>query len=171
MLVALVLPKLLDKLPERQVMLGGAALLVVGLFAGPLASEHYATLLALWFCLGMGYSLVQTPSGRLVRRSSREEDRPALFAAQFALSHACWLITYPLAGWLGAKAGLSASFLALAVLATIATIASARFWAAADPPEVEHSHDDLDQNHPHVQQGRRHSHDFVIDDDHPRWPN
>lgn len=176
MMVALALPKLLEKLPDRRVMLGGAALLVAGLFAGPLASAHYATLLALWFCLGMGYSLVQTPSGRLIRRSSREEDRPALFAAQFALSHACWLITYPMAGWLGATAGLGASFLALAVLAAVAVMASARLWPAADPSEIEHSHEDLDPEHPHLQQhapqqGTRHAHAFVIDDQHPRWPN
>ena len=41
-----------------------------------------------------------------MRRSAQAEDRPALFAAQFALSHACWLLTYPLAGWLGAFAGI-----------------------------------------------------------------
>lgn len=175
MLVALLLPKLLDKLPERHVMLAGAALLVVGLFVGPLMASRYLTLLALWFCLGLGYSLVQTPSGRLVRRSSREEDRPALFAAQFALSHACWLITYPLAGWLGAKAGLGVSFIALATVACAATLASARLWSVADHSEIEHEHDDLDSAHPHVQQhasasGTHHSHELFIDSEHPRWP-
>lgn len=42
-----------------------------------------------------------TPTGRLLRRSAEAGDRPALFAAQFVLSHACWLLTYPLAGRLG----------------------------------------------------------------------
>ena len=51
--------------------------------------------------LGLAWSAVQTPGGRLLRRSAHAPDRPALFAAQFALSHACWLATYPLAGWLG----------------------------------------------------------------------
>ena len=60
-------------------------------------------LLPLWFVIGVGSSLAQTPAGRLLRRSSHAEDRPALFAAQFALSHACWLVTYPLAGWLGRR--------------------------------------------------------------------
>lgn len=46
--------------------------------------------------VGLGYSAVLTPSGRLLRRSAHAQDRPALFAAQFALSHACWLVTYPL---------------------------------------------------------------------------
>jgi hypothetical protein len=42
--------------------------------------------------------MAQTPSGRLLRRSSHTENRHALFAAQFSLLHACWLVTYPLVG-------------------------------------------------------------------------
>jgi hypothetical protein len=67
--------------------------------------KDYITLVVLWACAGVGYSLSQTPGGRLLRRSSTAEDRPALFAAQFALSHSCWLVTYPLAGWVGAAWG------------------------------------------------------------------
>ena len=81
-----------------------------------------------------------------------------------------------MAGWLGATAGLDVSFLALAVLAGAATIASARLWPTADPREIEHGHDDLGAEHPHVGVGTRtaparHSHDFVVDDEHPRWPS
>lgn len=36
-------------------------------------------------------------------RAAPAEDRPALFAADFALSHACWLLCYSLAGWLAAR--------------------------------------------------------------------
>jgi hypothetical protein len=67
-------------------------------------------LLAIWFLIGIGSSLVQTPGGRLLRRSADEEDRPALFAAQFALSHACWLVTYLVAGVVGNEIGLSRTF-------------------------------------------------------------
>jgi MFS family permease len=66
MIAALVLPRLLDEIADRTAMLAGAALLVAGLFAGMLAGS-YALLLPLWFVLGLGYSLVQTPSGRLLR--------------------------------------------------------------------------------------------------------
>src|SRR5215203_3228689 len=175
MLVALGLPKLLDRLPDRSVMLAGAVLLVAGLLAGPLAAHQFPTLLAAWFVLGLGYSLVQTPSGRLLRRSAHAEDRPALFAAQFALSHGCWLITYPLAGWLGAKAGMETSFLALAAIGAVSAVAAVRLWPSADPPELEHSHSALDPEHAHVAEhgtatGGRHSHAFVIDDEHRRWP-
>ncbi|MGJ7568862.1 MFS transporter [Variovorax sp. GB1R11] len=179
MLVALALPKVLERLPERPVMLGGAALLAVGLFLGFLAAKWYAALLPLWFVLGLGYSLAQTPSGRLLRRSAHPEDRPALFAAQFALSHACWLITYPLAGWLGAKAGLTVSFLALGGLATASVVLAAYLWRGSDEATLKHTHDDLPATHPHLATASHagpsreatHAHDYVIDDDHPRWPS
>jgi MFS family permease len=178
MLVALALPKLLERLPERRVMLSGAGLIAVGLLVGFVAATRYAALLPLWFVLGLGYSLAQTPSGRLLRRSSHEEDRPALFAAQFALSHACWLITYPLAGWLGAKAGVTTSFVALGLLASVAVLLAAYLWREQDTTELPHRHDDLPPDHPHLTHGHpvaggemQHAHVYVIDDDHPRWPS
>lgn len=95
-------------------------------------------LLLTWVLLGIGYSAVQTPSGRLLRRSVQAADRPAVFAAQFALSHACWLLTYPLAGWLGAALPLSMTALAFAALTF-----AARVWPAGDAESLLHSHDDL----------------------------
>ena len=172
MTAALALPRLLQDIPDRSAMLGGAAVLVVGLLLGGLLNS-YAWLLPLWFVLGLGYCLVQTPSGRLLRRSAHAEDRPALFAAQFALSHACWLITYPLAGWLGAKAGLLATFIILGTLAGVAALISMRIWAYHDPDQLAHSHDDLPAGHPHLAEheaDEAHEHVFVIDDLHPRWP-
>lgn len=171
MVAALALPRLLDGMPDRRAMLGGAAILVAGLFLG-MAISGYALLLPLWFVLGLGYSLTQTPSGRLLRRSAHAEDRPALFAAQFALSHACWLVTYPLAGWLGGRVGLTFTFAALGVVAAIAVLAAMRLWPAHDPEEIEHTHDALDASHPHLAGGgRRHRHAFVIDSHHPQWPH
>ena len=178
MLVALMLPRLLDRVPDRRAMLAGAALIAVCLLAGFVLATRYAVLLPLWFVMGLGYSLAQTPSGRLLRRSSGEADRPALFAAQFALSHACWLITYPLAGWLGAKFGLATSFVALGTLATAAVLLSMRLWPSDDPVELSHRHDELVEGHPHLagksgaaDAAREHSHAYVIDDEHQRWPS
>ena len=175
MLVALLLPRILEKLPERRVMLAGAITIAMSLFAGVAAPSSYALLLVLWFVMGLGYSLAQTPSGRLLKRSAREEDRPAVFAAQFALSHACWLVTYPLAGWLGAKAGMTASLLALAAVATVAIFVAVRVWPSVEPAELSHVHDDLAADDPHLGAGsanaqRRHSHVYVVDDLHTRWP-
>lgn len=169
MLAALGLPRLLDRIPDRTMMLTGASVLTAGTFAAA-AIGGYDWLLPLWFVLGLGYSLAQTPSGRLLRRSANPEDRPAIFAAQFALSHACWLITYPLAGWAGSKLGLPAAAIVLASIAVAELVICAMVWPADDPDEIEHSHDDLPESHPHLQGGRRHRHAFVIDDMHASWP-
>ncbi len=104
MLAALALPRLLERWPDRAVMLWAVGLLSGVLLLGSQV-VGYAGLLPLWFMTGLAYSAAQTPSGRLLRRSSHPADRPALFAAQFALSHACWLVFYPLAGWAGSHWG------------------------------------------------------------------
>jgi len=168
MLAAVLLPRILDRLRDRPVMIGGAALMVAGVALVPLVG-HLATLIALWAVLGFGFSLTQTPIGRIVNRSAHEADRGAVFAAQFALSHACWLVTYPLAGWIGATAGLSAAALALAVLGAAGLVAVLRLWPAHDPDTFAHSHDTLPLDHPHLRGERRHTHRFVVDYEHPRW--
>jgi H+ antiporter protein len=175
MIAAFVLPRLLDSIPDRRAMTVGAGALVLCLLAGS-ALPSYELLLPLWFVLGFSYSLTQTPSGRLLRRSSQPEDRPSLFAAQFALSHACWLITYPVAGWVGAKAGMPMAFLLLAAIAASAVFIAVTVWPAADPEEIEHVHSSLARDHPHLtnakdtSEGFRHAHAFVIDSHHPEWP-
>ncbi|PVZ48607.1 MFS transporter [Thalassobacter stenotrophicus] len=168
MLAAVLLPRILNRLPDRPVMIGGAALMVAGVALVPLVG-HLATLIALWAVLGFGFSLTQTPIGRIVNRSAHEADRGAVFAAQFALSHACWLVTYPLAGWIGATAGLSAAALTLAVLGAAGLVAVMRLWPAHDPDAFAHSHDTLPLDHPHLMGERHHTHRFVVDDEHPRW--
>ncbi len=174
MLAALALPRLLDQFPDRQVILAGSAILVAGLVATAFVVS-YLPLLLIWFLLGAGYSTAQTPSGRLLRRSAHQQDRPALFAAQFALSHACWLVTYPLAGWLGAAIGLGETAIVLSVIAVASLAAALYLWPASADLEIEHIHEDLPDRDPHLQEGtprgrRCHSHVIVIDRLHPEWP-
>ncbi len=174
MLAALLLPRFLDTHPDRPVMIGGAAILVVSLLGLSLVSlvneMKLLPLLAGWLIIGVGYSVVLTPSGRLLKRSSHPEDRPAVYAAQFALSHACWLVTYPLSGWLITVAGPTTAFATLAVLAAAGMFGGVVLWPNSDTRTLEHTHDDLPVDHPHVQDGRSHSHPIVIDDYHPHWP-
>ncbi len=175
MLVALVLPQLLDRIPDRTAMLVGASALSVATLTSA-AIPSYSWLLPLWLIIGAGYSMAQTPSGRLLRRSSHPEDRPALFAAQFALSHACWLLTYPLAGWAGSAFGLPATSVMLALISGTAVAAAAWLWPVGDPEIVEHSHEGLPGNHPHWNEGvangrNRHAHAYLIDDLHSAWPH
>jgi len=168
MLAAFVLPRILTRLDDRPVMIGGAALMVAGVALVPLLGS-LTGLIALWATIGFGFSLTQTPIGRIINRSAHEVDRGAVFAAQFALSHACWLVTYPLAGWIGADAGLSAAALVLAAIGAAGVVAVLRLWPANDPDIFEHTHDNLPLDHPHLNDQRRHAHKFVVDETHPKW--
>lgn len=174
MLAALLLPRLLDNRPDRPVMIIGAAMLVVTLLGlGALTMINgvsWYPLLAGWIMIGVGYSTVLTPSGRLLKRSAHAEDRPAVYAAQFALSHACWLLTYPLAGWLITVTTPATAFIVLALLAISGLVGGVLLWPRDGGGAVEHTHDDLPKDHPHVKDGRSHSHPIVIDDYHPHWP-
>lgn len=180
MAAALVLPKLLEARPDRFAMLSAATGLVAGLFVMGVATiggtSGWSFFLGDWLFLGFCYSGVLTPTGRLLRRSAQPADRPALFAAQFALSHACWLVTYPLAGWVGAELGLPSAFFALSVLAAAGVAAALVYWPASDPEVLLHVHDDLPDDHPHVRDaeatpdGLRHAHAFIIDEHHRYWP-
>ncbi|WP_434619021.1 MFS transporter [Tabrizicola sp. M-4] len=170
MLAAFLIPRLLMRLADRTVMIGGAVMMVAGVAAVPLI-VGFATLMALWAVIGFGFSLTQTPIGRIINRSAHEADRGAVFAAQFALSHACWLVTYPLAGWIGAEAGLSASALTLAVIGSLSLATVLRLWPVRDPAVIQHDHPDLPLDHPHLREhGEAHSHPFVIDGLHQQWP-
>ena len=192
MLAALLLPRLLDRAPARPAMLAGAGLLSIGLALG-LARPDFFSLLPIWFVLGVGSGLIQTPAGLLLRRSCHEADRSAVFSAQFALSHAGWLIAYLLAGWLGSLAGLDVAFAVLAALVAASGVAAARLWPPRDPVEHAHDHEAMDHkhrhvhdehhrhrhegwkgpephSHPHSHPPLRHRHAFIIDDHHRQWP-
>ena len=156
-------------------MITGAALLAIATGL-TVTLQSYAWLIGLWFLIGAGYSFAQTPTGRLLRRSAHAEDRPSVFAAQFALSHACWMVTYPLAGWAGVVFGLPAACFILAIIAGCATLVAVWLWPSTDNEMLEHSHEALPSHHPHWEQGaaqRRnsHTHVFVIDDLHSTWPH
>jgi predicted MFS family arabinose efflux permease len=191
-LAALVLPGLLDQLNDRSVMLSAAAVMTAVLAAmawvtpngfseagltqaglmqaGAANGSYWRVLLVAWAVMGMAYSMSMTPSGRLLRRSANAEDRPALFAAQFALSHVCWLSCYPLAGQLGARVGMGATFAAMAVISAAGLALGMAIWPRRDPDRLDHHHDDLPDDHPHHDEHRGQGHTFVIDDLHPRWP-
>lgn len=179
MAVALVLPRLLDKVQDRAVMLPGALSLTVT--AAPGGGWWLPALLVLWAAFGAASSAVLTPAGRLVRRSVAPGERTAAFAAQFSLSHGCWLLTYPPAEWLGAAAGLNWAVLALGSIAVGAALVAVRLWPArstadahAAPVPTSHVHADLPLGHPRlagalrVPTGWLHNHGHLTDGLHTR---
>jgi predicted MFS family arabinose efflux permease len=84
-------------------------------------------------CLVLAWSLIQTPSGLLLTRSCDKDDRPAVFAAHFTLTHACWLLAYPLTGVIGAQLELSTAFLLAAIITALGLVAALKIWPASDP--------------------------------------
>ncbi len=192
MLAALSVPKMLATVSDRLVMLSGATIMgcgVVFIWAGP----GLISMLPIWFVIGLGWSLVQTPAGRLVNRSAAPGDRAAYFSAQFALSHAAWLIAYPMAGQLGVRFGIEITALFMGAAILLFTVLAALVWPKEDVAELSHVHDPIDHGHlhthgPHHQhehlgdegpQPHRHSHrhkkvthahTFVIDEHHMHWP-
>ena len=156
MLVALGVPAALDRLADRAVMAAGGAILPVLLLAvaavlvtttGP---GQWMALTILWFLLGAATSTVLTPSARLLRRHSTERTRPAVYAAQFSLSHACFLVTYPLAGILGARIGMPLICLVLSGggIVGLGAAIGAWYWPVRRAP---HERDLLEESSP----GRR----------------
>ncbi|WP_405133069.1 MFS transporter [Nocardia sp. NBC_01388] len=144
MLVALLVPRLLTTVPDRQLMLTGCLVIPIGLTAAtamlaiaPPPGLGWALLAMIWIVLGAGTSMINTPSARLLRAESSEQTRASLFTAQFSLSHACFLLTYPIAGWVGAATSQFTAAAVLTVLATLAAIAASRVWPASTRAGIE----------------------------------
>lgn len=174
MLAAFALPSLLERLEDRRVMLTGAILATGTMALAALVSAVAPTTLAglsvMWSFVGFGYSATLTPSGRLLTRSAHAEDRPAVFAAQFTLSHACWLVLYPLAGWIMTSFGATMALVFMTVLALCGLIGAVLAWPRAEPGAIAHDHPDLPINHPHLSGSGEHAHPIIIDDLHPSYP-
>ncbi|RBW61180.1 MFS transporter [Ruegeria sp. A3M17] len=146
MLAAFVLPSLLNNYEDRSVMLAGAAFgtLTMAIAAGLFDSTQMTLwgLAVLWAGAGFGYSATLTPSGRLLTRTARPEDRPAVFAAQFTLSHACWLVLYPLAGWLMTTKGTEQTLIWMTMTALAGLGITLLIWPPSKQASTPGEHTD-----------------------------
>ncbi|MFY2791558.1 MFS transporter [Rhodococcus sp. MALMAid1271] len=135
MIAALFIPRALGSTNDRALMLAGAATAVTGTAAATLVatlhggSAGWVALATTWTILGVGTSMINTPSARILRRESDESTRTSIFTAQFSLSHAAFLVTYPVAGWVGAHFGQFTAAAVLTGLATLAALSAARLWS------------------------------------------
>jgi len=182
MVVALVLPPILARAPERTVLLAGGTTLLVGIGCAIESSTATGTYpwpmtVAAWVLLGAGMGMVLTPVGRILRRSARPVDRPAVFAAQFSLSHLCWLIAYPVAGWGATLVGFTLTWTILGALSAVGVFAAVCLWPRHDPELLAHKHIVGHTDHHHIAGAVpvdpdvvEHVHSFTIDQDHRHWP-
>lgn len=173
MIVAFLLPSILERIGDRTVMLTGACINTAGLVILALTTNffglHFEIIVIGWFFLAIGYSAILTPAGRLLARSAQADDRAAVFAAQFTLSHACWLVAYPVAGGLITFGGPTMAMIGLSVFALVGLVTAFVIWPSRDLDAVEHSHPELGPDHPHLQGEVTHKHRVIIDDLHPTY--
>jgi MFS transporter, NRE family, putaive nickel resistance protein len=91
------------------------------------AFPAYATVVAAWFLIGAAYSILGIRSSEFLAANSTAEERSHIYAAHFALSHAGWGLTYPLAGFLTTGLGFATTaWIFAAILAAV----SLPFWLA-----------------------------------------
>ena len=173
---ASIVPRVVARLGERRTMSSGTFLFAaVGCFFSVLQNPTIWLLSVIWVGFGIASSLVLTPGGLVLTRSAQAKDRAAVFAAQFSLSHAGWLVAYPLAGWAATWVSLEAAAFVLSLLCVVMTIIALQVWPSHDPLEREHSHPELPSNHPHLRDpvangaNHRHLHAYTIDNLHPNW--
>ena len=173
---AIAVPRLLRRTSERAVMQVGAygfSITGMGFAISPFLP--IPVLVLIWAVFGFMSSLVLTPGGLVITKSAARSDRTAVFAAQFSLSHAGWLIAYPLAGWLAGFASLETALFVLSGACAFVAFAAMRIWPKEDLSERVHSHPELPHDHPHIKQAsasgtpNQHVHRYYIDDLHPTW--
>lgn len=134
MVVALSLPRLLVRVTDRAVMLRASTLVAPLLLATWVAlsqlgeEAQWWAMLVLWVLLGAATSAILTPTGRLLRRAAPDAERPAVFAAQFSLSHLAFLVTYPLAGWVGATTSPALAVAMLGAIAAASALIAHSLW-------------------------------------------
>ncbi|MDV6272402.1 MFS transporter [Rhodococcus erythropolis] len=132
LVTALLLPLVLDRTAERTVMTAGSVVLVFSASAAAsLAVAGVFTWIltaAVWAIVGAGMAMIVTPTGKVLRRSVEPSGIPEVFAAQFSLSHLAWLVTYPIAGWVGTSAGFAVTWSILAALAAVGAVAGFALW-------------------------------------------
>ena len=203
MAVAFLLPRLLERASDRAVMLAGAWVLAAGtlvmaviLSSGVLPARLTAglpLLLPVW--AAGSCQLGRADADRAGCCGDPPMPKTGLpcsrLSSPSAMPAGWWPI--PLAGWVGAMAGVGAAFTVLGILALAATVLAVWLWPAGDEVEVEHVHRPFghehlhvhDEHHQHAHEGWegpephahphrhapiRHKHALVIDRHHVEWP-
>lgn len=104
---------------QRALVIGGVLLGFI-LLPGILVPPIFIFAL-LWLLNGAGQALIAIPSSTLLAEHTDESERGKAYAAHFALTHACWLITYPAIGYAASIFGTPATFTIAGVVCLMIT--------------------------------------------------
>ncbi|MBX3233622.1 MAG: MFS transporter [Labilithrix sp.] len=91
---------------------------------------------ALWSILGAGQALVAIPGSTLLAEHTSQAERGRAYAAHFALTHACWLVTYPAMGHAAVRWGAPTALTAAGATCLVVTVLA----AIVRPADPRHSH-------------------------------
>jgi NRE family putative nickel resistance protein-like MFS transporter len=106
----------------RALIVGGV---VLGLILLPGVLKPPLIIFALlWVLNGAGQALIAIPSSTLLAEHTVEEERGRAYAAHFALTHACWLVTYPAVGHAAARWGAPTTFSVAGIICLLITAAA-----------------------------------------------
>lgn len=117
-------------------LLGGGVLLGLHLLPGVL-TPSLVIFAALWAVNGAGQALIAIASSTLLAEHTAEHERGRAYAAHFALTHVCWLATYPAVGYAAARWGSPATFTAAGVTCLLIT---ALAKVVGPGPQTLHGH-------------------------------
>lgn len=92
---------------------------------------QYLTLLVSWWLIGMCYSILGIRGNELLAENSEGAERSHIYAAHFALSHAGWGLTYPLAGWMTTWLGFVST--AWFFVGLLAIVCAPYWWSQIRP--------------------------------------
>ncbi len=93
----------LEKL--RNWMVNGATPVMLLALIAVASAPGYEVVLVAWAFVGAAYAVMGIRGSELLAANSQGEERPHVYAAHFALSHAGWGVTYPVAGFLTTNLG------------------------------------------------------------------
>ena len=191
MLMAFLYPKLAKIMNDKTITQLGIIILSISLFYMSIEPSLIFALSA-WFLVGIGLSLSQIPSGKIVNMSANPKDRTAYFTAQFSLTHLCWLIGYLAAGELVLLFGFGFTAIFFGCIVAFCYLYSVLFWPDEDSQNIllhkhksivhthKHDHDphhehhnypiETTHEHEHHHPEVVHRHPFQIDLHHQNWP-
>lgn len=135
------------------VILLGATLITLALL--PASYVGISLLLMLWLIAGAGNTMVNVSTQTLIADLTPTEFQGRMYGAQFAWSHLWWVVSYPLAGWLGSHQAdlpfLYGSLIGLVLLTIVQLILS--------PKGKEHVYESYCHDHEHIHdQPHQHEH-------------
>ena len=149
MLMAFLYPKLAKIMNDKTITQLGIIILSISLFYMSIEPSLIFALSA-WFLVGIGLSLSQIPSGKIVNMSANPKDRTAYFTAQFSLTHLCWLIGYLAAGELVLLFGFGFTAIFFGCIVVFCYLYSVLFWLDEDSQNILlHKHKSIVHTHTH----------------------